>query len=336
MSNQPFSVEQVRRVAWAVLALVLAASLGLSAQAARRGWSPPVAAVESATPAAVPSPVAAAVPVAAPAVDLAAPGAGTTGTTSLPALPIPPLALGADRGVVPARAFAFGHAPRLDRVRALECLTAAIYYEAASEPDAGQQAVAQVVLNRVRHPAFPSTVCGVVYQGSEKAGCQFSFACDGSIARHQPSAAGWARAARAAAAALGGHVYGPVGLATHYHTFAVTPVWNRSLVMTDVVGAHFFHRWKGWWGTPAAFRQLYAGGEPLPGPHAPLVAPPGAGPVIAVAAPVPVQPTTPLASVQPAWRASGAVIAPPVSPDDHLPPASTIRPEWRDSGQALR
>ncbi len=59
----------------------------------------------------------------------------------------------------------------LDQSRALQCLTAAIYYEAASEPDAGQRAVAQVVLNRVAHPAWPKTVCGVVYQGSERAGC---------------------------------------------------------------------------------------------------------------------------------------------------------------------
>ena len=196
-----------------------------------------------------------------------------------------------------------------------------------------------MVLNRVRHPAFPATVCGVVYQGSERAGCQFSFACDGSIVRHQPSASGWARAARAAAWALAGHVFAPVGLATHYHTFAVTPAWNRSLVMTDAVGAHFFHRWKGWWGTAAAFRQIYAGGEPLPGPHTPLVAPPPLAltppvtPVIAVAAPVPI---TPLASVQPAWRNSGTAIARSAPADDHLPPASTVLPQWRDSGRALR
>jgi hypothetical protein len=67
-----------------------------------------------------------------------------------------------------------------DRMRALQCLAAAIYYEAASEPDAGQRAVAQIVLYRVAHGAYPKTLCGAVYQGSEKAtGCQFSFACDG-------------------------------------------------------------------------------------------------------------------------------------------------------------
>ncbi|WP_416365907.1 cell wall hydrolase [Sphingomonas aerolata] len=81
-----------------------------------------------------------------------------------------------------------------DRARALLCLTTAIYYEAASEPDAGQRAVAQVILNRVRHPAFPATVCGVVYQGPHSGGaptaCQFSFACDGATARAPASLRG--------------------------------------------------------------------------------------------------------------------------------------------------
>ena len=82
-----------------------------------------------------------------------------------------------------ARALAQVASP-LDQTRALTCLTAAIYYEAASEPDDGQRAVAQVVLNRLAHPGFPKTVCGVVYQGSERAsGCQFTFSCDGSLAR---------------------------------------------------------------------------------------------------------------------------------------------------------
>jgi spore germination cell wall hydrolase CwlJ-like protein len=153
-----------------------------------------------------------------------------------------------------------------DRVRSLDCLTTAIYYEAASETEDGQRAVAQVVLNRVRHPTYPNSVCGVVYQGSERStGCQFSFTCDGSLARI-PSAAGWARARRIAAAALAGSVYAPVGLATHYHTHQVHPHWASSLVKSAVIGAHIFYRWTGGWGTSAAFRQAYAGIEPLPGP----------------------------------------------------------------------
>jgi spore germination cell wall hydrolase CwlJ-like protein len=69
-------------------------------------------------------------------------------------------------------------------------MTQAVYYEAAYEPLQGRRAVAQVVLNRVRHPAFPNSVCGVVYQGSNQRVCQFSFTCDGSLNR-KPSAAAW-------------------------------------------------------------------------------------------------------------------------------------------------
>jgi spore germination cell wall hydrolase CwlJ-like protein len=165
-----------------------------------------------------------------------------------------------------ARSFTLGAAAFAARMRSVECLTAAIYYEAASESEDGQRAVAQVVLNRVRHPTYPNSVCGVVYQGSERStGCQFSFTCDGSLAR-VPSIAGWARARRIAAAALAGSVYAPVGLSTHYHTYQVLPYWAASLAKTAVIGAHIFYRWNGGWGTPAAFRQRYAGVEPLPGP----------------------------------------------------------------------
>ncbi|MCW1381569.1 cell wall hydrolase [Novosphingobium sp. KCTC 2891] len=153
-----------------------------------------------------------------------------------------------------------------DQWRALQCLTAAVYYEAASEPDAGQRAVAQVVLNRVAHPAYPNSVCGVVYQGSERPGCQFSFACDGSLAR-RPVAAFWDRARRVAADALAGYVYAPVGLATHYHTWAVHPGWADKLTFIGAIGAHRFYRWAGSAGRPAAFTSVYAGGEPMAAPH---------------------------------------------------------------------
>ncbi len=154
----------------------------------------------------------------------------------------------------------------LDRARALQCMTAAIYYEAAREPDEGQRAVAQVVLNRVAHPAFPKTVCGVVYQGSERAGCQFSFACDGSMAR-APMAAYWARARRVAESALAGYVFAPVGLATHYHTSAVHPGWADTMSFLGMIGAHRFYRWSGSAGQPHAFNAVYAGGEPVAAPH---------------------------------------------------------------------
>jgi hypothetical protein len=142
---------------------------------------------------------------------------------------------------------------------AVDCLTAAIYYEAASESMTGQRAVAQVVLNRMRHPAYPKSICGVVYEGSERqTGCQFSFTCDGSLAR-TPSRTGWDRARGIALAALSGYVERSVGTATHYHTTWVVPYWAWSLDKITLVGAHIFYRWKGFWGRPAAFKGVYAG-----------------------------------------------------------------------------
>ena len=154
-----------------------------------------------------------------------------------------------------------------DRSRAEYCLTAAIYYEAATEPDAGQRAVAQVVLNRVAHRSYPGTVCGVVYQGSERStGCQFSFTCDGSLAR-VPSRLFWERAAQVARTALAGYVYAPIGLATHYHTIAVNPYWAPSLAYLGTIGAHRFYRFAGAAGQPSAFSFAYYGGEPIAAPH---------------------------------------------------------------------
>src|SRR5687768_7469895 len=161
-----------------------------------------------------------------------------------------------------ARPFGIAFATPADRLRAVECLTAAVYYEAAVESTAGQQAVAQVVLNRVRHPAYPRTVCGVVFQGHERAtGSQFTFTCDGAL-RRTPSAAGWARARRVAEEALAGKVFAPVGWATHYHTNWVVPYWSSSLVKLANIGTHIFYRWEGGWGRPAAFRHGHAPVEP--------------------------------------------------------------------------
>src|SRR5690606_31870118 len=113
-----------------------------------------------------------------------------------PVAPLPAAAQDA-RELVAASPFRFGGAAD-DRARAVKCLAQAIYYEAASEPDAGQRAVAQVVLNRVAHPTYPNSVCGVVFQGSERrTGCQFSFTCDGSLKR-KPSRTFWERAERVA------------------------------------------------------------------------------------------------------------------------------------------
>ena len=170
-------------------------------------------------------------------------------------IPVASLPLGA------ARPFLLGNASIEARAQALECLSSAVYYEAAQESDDGQRAVAQVVLNRVRHPAFPASVCGVVYQGSTRAtGCQFTFTCDGSLGR-TPMTEAWVRARRNAKAALDGAVYAPVGTATHYHANYVVPYWASSLVKTQIVGAHLFYRWAGSWGQPGAFAQAYSGHE---------------------------------------------------------------------------
>jgi spore germination cell wall hydrolase CwlJ-like protein len=143
---------------------------------------------------------------------------------------------------------------------ALLCLTQAIYYEAGFEPDAGQKAVAQVVLNRVRHPAFAHSVCGVVFEGASAPGCQFSFACDGSM-RRAPSPAAWRRARAMAVAALSGAVDADVGMATHYHTKWISPYWAPRLAKLTQIGAHIFYRWPGDWGRRAAFASAYAGNE---------------------------------------------------------------------------
>ena len=179
-----------------------------------------------------------------------------------------------------AQPFSLGKASSETRARALECLTSAIYYEAGQESTDGQRAVAQVVLNRVRHPAFPNSVCGVVYEGSTRiTGCQFTFTCDGSMSR-APVPALWNRAQKVAKDMLGGLVFAPVGHATHYHADYVVPYWASSLVKTSVQGVHIFYRWAGGWGKPSAFNSRWAGREASPSAlrlaalSAPHVAPP--------------------------------------------------------------
>lgn len=160
-----------------------------------------------------------------------------------------------------AAAFVAPFAQANDYRTSLNCLTQAIYYEAANEPDGGQRAVAQVVLNRMRHVAYPHTVCGVIFQGATRRNaCQFTFACDGALSR-APKPEGWRRAERVAAAALAGYVHAPVGLATHYHANYVVPYWAASLEKVATIGAHIFYRWGGYWGTRAAFSARYVGGE---------------------------------------------------------------------------
>jgi spore germination cell wall hydrolase CwlJ-like protein len=175
---------------------------------------------------------------------------GTEATT--PALAAPP---------APMRPFSLRGA--LDQSRDLECLTQAVYYEARGESRGGQQAVAQVVLNRVRHPAFPKSVCGVVFQGARYGGCQFSFACDGSV--HRPvEIRAWRRAETVAAKALDGAVMGEVGSATHFHVIGLTPGWRNRMTQVALVGQHVFYRFGGRAGRASAFDAVPELSPPLP------------------------------------------------------------------------
>lgn len=132
-----------------------------------------------------------------------------------------------------------------ERQRAVQCLASAISYEAANEPVEGKEAVAQVILNRVRHPAYPKTVCGVVFQGAtRKTGCQFTFTCDGSLSKPR-SFGSMSSATMVAERVLSGIVSSSVGGATHYHADYVTPYWASSLIKVTAIGAHLFYRLPG-------------------------------------------------------------------------------------------
>ena len=267
--------------------------------------------------------------------------------TALVALPTAdPLASGAESGRELGALIDVGAAARpfyspgtgITHARAAECLAQAIWYEAASESEAGQRAVAQVVLNRVAHPAWPSSVCGVVYQGSERStGCQFTFTCDGSLAR-RPSGVSWARAQRIASEALGGSVYAPVGLATHYHTLWVNPYWASTLDHIGSIGAHRFYRNRGAGGQAAAFSTAYAGLEPMVNGRttaipvtasAPITATPGR-PVIAYELdPVPVRQQ---AARGGAAKADAAPL-PPSAPSEAYTGTGTVKAEYARAGQ---
>ncbi len=169
-----------------------------------------------------------------------------------------------DRPLEPVGGFSIAATDRADSATALKCLSQAVYYEAAYEPIDGRRAVAQVVLNRVRHPAYPNSVCGVVYQGSERrTGCQFSFTCDGSLLR-APAPDAWRKAQAVARAALAGNVESSVGTATHYHADYVLPKWAFQLGKIAQLGRHIFYRFNGSWGRSAAFHGRYSGIERIP------------------------------------------------------------------------
>ena len=146
-----------------------------------------------------------------------------------------------------------------DYDRAEKCLAQAVYFEARNEAARGQQAVAQVVLNRVFSPHYPKDICSVVYQNAHRhLACQFTFACDGKPERVNERGA-WARANRIAQQTLNAWVWLPeVNKATHYHATYVRPNWIRDMKVMARYGLHIFYRPRSWgdganeaqWGTP--------------------------------------------------------------------------------------
>lgn len=126
-----------------------------------------------------------------------------------------------------------------------KCLAEAIYFEARSESEEGQAAVAQVVLNRALSGLYPASVCGVVYQNRHRfKACQFTFACEGKSLRITDQAS-WTTAVRIADEVLEGRTYlANVGGATHYHATYVRPGWSRRLERASRIGTHIFYRLK--------------------------------------------------------------------------------------------
>jgi len=126
--------------------------------------------------------------------------------------------------------------------RERHCLATAIYFEARGEPKQGQVAVAQVILNRVRSPLFPATICGVVYQGQMNPGCQFSFTCDGKTDNPRDDWQ-WAQAKDIAKRITAGELWLPdVGYSTYYHANYVNPKWVGDMNKIDRIGRHIFYK----------------------------------------------------------------------------------------------
>ncbi|MBY5790099.1 cell wall hydrolase [Rhizobium leguminosarum] len=137
-------------------------------------------------------------------------------------------------------------APSVFSAQEQQCLASGIYFEARGESVKGQAAVAQVILNRVRNPSYPKTICGVVYQNEDwRNRCQFSFACD-SIKDRVNSEYHWRVARDVAMAVTSGKIWLPqVGSATHYHAVYVRPKWAKTMEKVGRIGLHVFYRTHG-------------------------------------------------------------------------------------------
>ncbi|KEP70904.1 cell wall hydrolase [Thioclava sp. BHET1] len=120
-----------------------------------------------------------------------------------------------------------------------ECLSRALYFEARGETVKGQQAVAEVILNRVDDPRFPGSICGVVHQSNAR-GCQFSWYCDGRKDTVR-NASAFARVAKVARAMMDGAPRSLTDGATYFHTLRVRPRWSHRFDRTASIGHHVFY-----------------------------------------------------------------------------------------------
>lgn len=124
-----------------------------------------------------------------------------------------------------------------------KCLSEVLYYEARGEGAVGQKAIAEVVFHRMNHGKYGQSICAVVYSGSKKPGCQFSFTCNGDMKRPKQAAA-WHRAEVLAARILTGEIplRNSTGGATNFHAISVSPEWADTLEKTTQIGSHIFYR----------------------------------------------------------------------------------------------
>lgn len=288
-------------------ALLVAILLALLAEPPRTGeaWHPPAD-----TRAAV-SPPASQAPDPAGAAALAA---------GLRFLPVPPDRARAMNAAIPASTlpnppappFVIGAVDDSTRIRATDCLAAAIAATAPGDAAAGR-AVAQLILNRVRHFAYPKSICGVVFARGADGACPFPVACDGSLVQ-PPAPLVWANARALATAALAGAVDRRVGLATYAHPDSLVPVPIASLIKVATIGHWIFYRGTGRWSAPDAFTP-YAGIEPDEPAMAPLWSADLAATVPAEAAEEPIAPVAPPLGTP----AAPAVTVEPVPPPRDVP-----------------
>jgi spore germination cell wall hydrolase CwlJ-like protein len=125
-----------------------------------------------------------------------------------------------------------------------KCLSEALYYEARGEGQGGQKAVAEVVFHRMNHGNFGHSICAVVYEGRQKPGCQFSFACNADMLKRTKRPEEWRQAELLAAQILTGQVAlkNSTGGALNYHAVSASPDWAETMDRTTQIGNHIFYR----------------------------------------------------------------------------------------------